>query len=211
VPVAFGVVCVVGASSLTLSMVPVDSFQLARIRYGGFAVRNSTSGIYSYVPGGTMTTSSASACHGGGGSPNITADTITVGGRPGSVVTVTGAPPAGTVAGSMAFVWQTVRYSFDSSGVYPNRAGLYRIVSGATSADTNELIAPFSWNARFSYYTNPAQANDTARTTTPSDYNQVRGFKIFLPAEASDTVQGRSGPQKTPMTTAVFFKNTRTQ
>ena len=203
--------CVVGATNVIVSMVPVDSFQLATIRYGGYAVRNATTGIYSYVSGGSMSTSAVSACHGGGGAPNITADTITMGNTTGKVLTLNGTPPAGTVAGSMAFIWQTVRYSFDSSRVYPNRAGLYRIVSGATTADTSELIAPFSWTARFSYYTNPAQAKDTATNTAPTNLNTLRGFKIFLPAEASDTVPGRNGPQKTPMSTAVFFKNTRTQ
>ena len=96
-----------------------------------------------------------------------------------TIVEATGVPPAGTVIGSMAMLWQTVRYSFDSSKVYPNRAGLFRIVSDAASADTNELIAPFSWTARFSYFTNPAQANDTATNTVPGNLNTVRGLKIL--------------------------------
>jgi len=90
-------------------------------------------------------------------------------------------------------------------------AGLFRIVSNAASADTNELIAPFSWSARFSYFTNPAQANDAATTTVPADLNTVRGLKILLAAEAADTVPGYTGPKKSPLTTAVFFKNTRIQ
>jgi hypothetical protein len=159
-----------------------------------------------------MTAADTLTCHGGGaGSPAIFADTIRMGGRRGGVYRVSGAPPAGTVAGSLAFVWQTVRYSFDASKVYPGRLGLFRIVTYGTAADTNELIAPFSTTARFSYYTNPAQLNDTAKTTAPTNYNTLRGFKIYLPAEASDTVPGRTGPQKTTMTTAVFFKNTRNQ
>ena len=209
VPVAFGVVCTVSASSLIMSLAPVDSFQLATIKFGGYAVRNATSGIYSYVSGGAMTSADASQCHGGG--VLVFADTVTVGGRSGKVVQVTGVPPAGTVKGSMAMVWQTVRYSFDSSKVFRNRAGLYRIISDATTADTNELMAPFSWTARFSYYTSPNQAMDTATTTAPADLNTVRGIKVYLAAEAADTVPGRTGPQKTPLSTAVFFKNTRTQ
>ena len=148
-------------------------------------------------------------CHAGG--VGIYADTITMGGRTGAVVQATGTPPAGTAVGSMAMLWQTVRYSFDSSKVFPKRAGLYRIVSNAAAADTNELIAPFSWSARFSYFTNPAQANDVATTTVPADLNTVRGLKILLAAEASDTVPGYTGPKKSPLTTAVFFKNTRIQ
>lgn len=209
VPVAIGVVCEVTAGSVTMAITPVDSFQLATIKYGGYAIRNSTTGIYSYVSGGTLGTGSTSTCHSGG--VDIYADTITMSGRSGSVVQVSGAPPGGTVVGDMGMIWQTVSYVFASSQVFPGRAGLYRIVSDATTADTSELIAPFSWNARFSYYTNPAQAKDTATTTAPANLNTVRGLKILLAAEASDTVPGYQGPKKSPLVTSVFFKNTRIQ
>ena len=207
VPIGFGVVCVVGAGGVIMALAPVDSFQYSTMRFGGYAVRNATTGIYSYVAGGTISPIDVSNCHGG---PKIYADTVTMGGRQGKVVQVTGTVPAGTVAGSMAMIWQTVRYSFDSSRVYSNRAGLFRIVTNTAAADTNELIAPFGWNARFRYYTtmNP---KDTAKSTTPTDYNTVRGLQILLSAEAADTVPGRTGPKKSPLTTAVFFKNTRTQ
>jgi prepilin-type N-terminal cleavage/methylation domain-containing protein len=209
VPLAFGVVCEVTASTMTMAITPVDSFQLASIRYGGYAVRNATTGIYTYVEGGTLTAGNVATCHGGGVS--IYADTITMGGRTGAVVQVSGAPPVGTAVGSMAMIWQRVSYVFDSSKVYPNRAGLYRIVGEATSPDTNELIAPFSWSARFSYFTHPAQAKDTATKAVPADLNSVRGLKILFAAEAADTVPGYTGPKKSPLTTAVFFKNTRIQ
>jgi hypothetical protein len=115
----------------------------------------------------------------------------------------------------MAMVWQTVRYSFDSSKAFPGRAGLYRIVTGSTAADTNELIAPFSWNARFKYYTTMSRSgstvDDSPKTSAPADLNTVRGLQISLAAEASDTVPGYAGPKKSPVTTAVFFKNTRIQ
>jgi prepilin-type N-terminal cleavage/methylation domain-containing protein len=208
VPVAFGVVCEVTGSTVAMAITPVDSFQLATIKYGGYAVRDAATGIYAYVAGGALSSASVSKCRGG---VSIFADTITMGNRTGAVVQVSGAPPAGTAVGSMAMLWQTVRYSFDSSKVYPNRAGLYRIVSNAAAADTNELIAPFSWTARFSYFTTPAQANDVATTTAPADLNTVRGLRILLAAEAADTVQGYTGPKKSPLTTAVFFKNTRIQ
>ena len=209
VPLAFGVVCEVTAATVAMAITPVDSFQLASIKYGGYAVREPTTGIYSYVAGGTLSTADVSKCHSAG--VKIFADTITMGGRTGAVIEVTGAPPGITAVGSMAMIWQTVSYAFDSSKVSPNRAGLYRIVSDAASADTNELIAPFSWSARFSYFTNPAQPKDTATNTAPGDYNTVRGLKIQLAAEAADTVPGYSGPKKSPLTTAVFFKNTRIQ
>jgi prepilin-type N-terminal cleavage/methylation domain-containing protein len=209
VPVAFGVVCNVTASQVVMALTPVDSFQLATIKYGGYAVRNPTTGIYSYVEGGGIGSASVSYCRSAG--VDVYADTITMGGRQGTIIHVTGTPPSGTVVGSMAMIWQKVEYLFDSSAAFPGRAGLYRIVSDASSADTSELIAPFSWTARFSYFTNPPQTNDTATTTAPADLNSVRGVKVLLAAEASDTVPGYTGPKKSPLTTAVFFKNTRTQ
>jgi hypothetical protein len=110
----------------------------------------------------------------------------------------------------MAMIWQSVRYVFAPSKVYTGRTGLYRIVTSASPPDTNELIAPFSSTARFRYYTtmNP---KDTAKSTAPSDLNTIRGLQIYLAAEAADTVPGRTGPKKSPLTTAVFFKNTRIQ
>jgi prepilin-type N-terminal cleavage/methylation domain-containing protein len=216
VPVAFGVVCTVGAGGVIMALAPVDSFQYASMRFGGYAVRNSTTGIYSYSAGGTISAANVSNCH---GAPAVYADTVTMGGRQGQVVQVTGTVPAGTVAGSMAMIWQQVRYVFDSSKVYSKRAGLFRIVSYGTTADTNELTAPFSWNARFKYYTTPMTRTttspivngDTAKATTPTDLNSIRGLQIYLAAESGDTVPGRTGPKKSPLTTAVFFKNTRTQ
>jgi prepilin-type N-terminal cleavage/methylation domain-containing protein len=211
VPVGIGMVCTVGGSSLVMAITPVDSFQMASIKFGGYAVRNATTGIYSYVAGGAMSAGNVNDCHGNG----VYSDTVPIGGRTGSVVQVSGTPPAGTARGSMAMIWQTVRYSFDSSKVFPGRAGLYRIVTGSTTADTNELVAPFSWNARFKYYTTMSRSgstvDDSPKTTAPADLNTVRGLQIYLAAEASDTVPGYKGPKKTPVTTAVFFKNTRTQ
>jgi prepilin-type N-terminal cleavage/methylation domain-containing protein len=209
VPVAFGVVCEVTAGSLAMALTPVDSFALATIKYGGFAVRNSTTGIYDYVSGGTLSSADVSKCH--DPAVSIYADTITMGGRQGNVVQVTGTPPAGSTVGSMAMIWQTVNYSFAPSKAFSGRLGLFRITTDGATIDSSELVAPFSTSARFSYFTNPPQANDVATTTAPGDLNTVRGLKILLAAEASDTVPGYTGPKKSPLTTAVFFKNTRIQ
>jgi len=111
------------------------------------------------------------------------------------------------VAGSMAMIWQNVRYVFATSKIYSNRLGLYRITYTSAAADTNELIAPFSTTARFNYYV----SKGTPTSTTPTNLNSIIGLQIYLAAEAADTVQGRAGPKKSPLTTAVFFKNTRLQ
>jgi len=53
VPIGFGVVCSTAGTSLIMALAPVDSFQYEAMKFGGYGVRNATTGIYSYVAGGT--------------------------------------------------------------------------------------------------------------------------------------------------------------
>jgi hypothetical protein len=212
VPIAFGVVCEVHASYLYAALVAVDSFQVASSKYGGYAVRNATTGLYDYSPASTSDTvklADVSKCHGNG----YYADTATIGGRSGAVVQVYGTAPASSAVGIPMFVFQRVRYAFAPSGIYSGRYGLYRKISGRAYTDTlkEELIAPFASTARFAYFTNPSQYRDTASKSAPASVNQIRGLQIYLPGESSDTVPGHTGPQTAKTTTAVFFKNTRVQ
>jgi len=213
-PYAFGVVCEVNASYAMIGLVPVDSFQVMSSKYAGYAVRNSTTGLYGYSAAGTsdtIKTQDVSKCH----NPGYYPDTSAVAGRSGSVVKVTPGPPAGTAVGDPAFVYQRVRYEFKASGIYANRLGLYRKIMGRANTDSlnEELIAPFSSSARFRYFVNPANYRDTSSNTAPTqaNLNKIRGFQIYLPAESSDTVPGHTAPQYANTTTAVFFKNTRAQ
>jgi hypothetical protein len=208
-PIAFGVVCKLTGGSASIALVAVDSFQMASSKYGGYAVRTS-GGTYNYSAAGnsdTVTAVNVSNCH----TPGYYADTANLGGRTGSVVTVTPAPPAGAALGAPAFIYQRVRYEFAPSGIYSNRYGLYRKITGRADTDSvkEELIAPFSSAARFKYFVNPSNYRDTASSTAPGNVNTIRGFQIYLPAESSDTVPGHKAPQHAYTTTAVFFKNTR--
>lgn len=212
VPLVFGVVCQVNVGSVVLSLVPADSFQLATSKYGGYAIRNKSTSRYRYTDATSssgMTAGNAAICSGAG----YYADTARVAGRSGSVVTVTPAPVGGAAVGDIAFVWQHVRYQFSAATEYPNRLGLYRRVRGKADTDSTfeELVAPFSTSARFSYYTDPPAYRDTALKTAPASLNTIRGLQIFLPAESSDTVPGRTAPQRANTTTSIFFKNTRIQ
>jgi hypothetical protein len=213
-PYVFGVVCEVNASYAMLGLVPVDSFQTVSSKYAGYAVRDKTTGVYGYSAAGTSDTikvQDVSKCHGPGYYP----DTATVSGRSGIVVKVTPGPPAGTAVGDPAFVYQRVRYEFKGSGIYANRLGLYRKIMGRANTDSlwEELVAPFSSTARFRYFVNPSNYNDTSSTIAPTqaNLNKIRGFQLYLPAESSDTVPGHTAPQYANTTTAVFFKNTRVQ
>lgn len=213
VPTVFGFVCENSGTSVVVSLVPTDSFQLATSKYGGYAVRDSVTGIYSYVsatPSDTIQGAAPGRCR--GGSVNIFADTAHVASRIGGVFIVSGALPATAPIGAPMFVWQTVQYEFKPSNIYPGRLGLYRTVMGRADTDStsDELIAPFNSAARFSYYMqNPYATRDVPTTTAPVALNNIRGFQIYLPAESSDTMPTRNTPQTANTTTAVFFKNTR--
>jgi len=216
VPVAFGIVCEVNAGTVVLSIVAVDSFQTASSKYAGYAVRNPSSGLYAYsnaTSSDTIKATNATRCHGGVGAPSIAADTFPFSGRRGNVYVASPAPPAGAVVGAPAFVYQSVRYQFDTSTVYSKRYGLFRKIRGRGNTDTlsEELIAPFEGSARFRYYTNPWKYRDTVTKTAPTDLNTIRGLQIYLPAQASDTVPGAKTPRKATTTMSVFFKNVRMQ
>lgn len=214
VPIAFGIVCEVNAGNAVLSVVPVDSFQTMSSKYGGYAVRSSTTGLYGYSEATSSdtvrTAADINSCR---GTPKIGLDTFPIAGRFGKILQVSPAPPVGTVVGDPAFIYQHVRYGFDGSGIYPNRMGLYRTIRGRGNTDvlTEELIAPFDASARFYYYTNPWTYRDTVTKTAPANLNTIRGLQIYLPAQSSDTVPGARSPRKSTMTMAVFFKNVRVQ
>ncbi len=213
VPTVFGFVCENSGTSVIVSLVPTDSFQLATSKYGGYAVRDSVTGIYSYVsagPADTIQSAAPGRCH--GGSVNLYADTAHVASRTGGVFIASGVLPATAPIGAPMFVWQTVQYEFKASNIYGGRFGLYRTVKGRAGTDStsDELIAPFNSTARFSYYSqNPYATRDVPTTTAPAALNNIRGFQIYLPAESSDTMPTRNTPQTANTTTAVFFKNTR--
>lgn len=212
VPVVFGYVCENSGTSVVVSLVPVDSFQRTSAKYGGYAYRDSTTGLYTYVAaafGDTIQATDVSRCH--SGSVGIYADTANISGRRGGVFIASALGVALAPIGAPVFIWQTVSYEFKNSQIYPGRYGLYRTVRGRANTDTtaDELIAPFKTTARFYYYSQtPYPTRDTALTTAPA-LNNIRGFKIFLPAESSDTMPTRNTPISAAVTTAVFFKNTR--
>jgi len=213
VPVAFGIVCEVNAGNVVLSIVAVDSFQTASSKYAGYAVRNSSSGLYAYssaTSSDTIKVTDPTRCH---GTPAIYADTFPLAARKGNVYLASPAPPAGATVGAPAFVYQSVRYQFDTSTIYSKRLGLFRKIRGRGNTDSlsEELIAPFDTSARFRYYTNPWTYHDTVTTTAPANVNTIRGLQIYLPAQASDTVPGSKAPRKATTTMSVFFKNVRSQ
>ena len=153
VPTVFGFVCEVTGGGVVVSLVPSDSFQLASSKYGGYAVRDPATGIYSYASAAStdsMRSAGAGRCRGG---VNIYADTARIAGRTGGVFYLSPAPPAITVVG-------TARFSYYTQNPYATR-------------DVPTTTAPASLNnlRGFQIYL-PAESSDTMPTrNTPQSAN----------------------------------------
>lgn len=205
VPYAFGLACGTTASATIVSLLPSDTSVMAIAEYAGYAWRNST-GRYTLVtppapqgadnvqPYGTPATCTGT----GAGQAGIS--TLTINGRSGQVVQVTPAA-VGIAVRTPVFLWQKITYSFDTSAAFPGLYGLYRMAAGGSRM---EILAPFDSTARFKFYV-PNQ--DTSQTTLPQ-ISQIRGLDILLYGVAPK-LQSNGLRSMTKMTTAVFFKNTR--
>jgi len=190
VPVAMGLVCGNAGATTVLSLLPVDSVMLASAALSGHAYRQA-SGIYTYTEGATSVSS--------GGAATCTAASITTvtGGR---TVVVTPQMPAG-LEGSVAFLYQRVRYDFASSSSITGRLGLWRTLEA--SGATEELAAPFDTTARFRFY---RVNEDTARTAVPP-LTEIRGLELKLVGSSVNRRFGKSSPETSRLQTAVFFMN----
>ena len=190
VPVAMGLVCGNTGSATVLSLMPVDSATLASASISGHAYRQQA-GVYTYAEGTTtVTPGGAATC----GAASIT--TVT-GGR---TVIVTPQMPAG-IEGTVAFLYQRVRYDFAPSTTIAGRTGLWRTLE--TSGATEELAAPFAAGARFRFY---RVDEDTARTVVPP-VTEIRGLELSLVGASEQKRFGKTSPETSRLQTAVFFTN----
>jgi Tfp pilus assembly protein PilX len=190
VPVAMGLVCGNVGSTTIMSLMPVDSVALASASLSGHAYREE-SGVYTYTEGAVSVSS------GGVGTCNGASITTVDGGT-----TVVVSPQMTSAAvGTVAFLYQRVRYEFKSSNTIAGRTGLWRTLE--TSGATEELAAPFDANARFRFY---RIDEDTARTIVPP-LTEIRGLELALVGSSEKTRFGRSTPETARLQTAVFFIN----
>jgi prepilin-type N-terminal cleavage/methylation domain-containing protein len=202
VPYRFGMFCATSGGVSTVSMLPVDAYTLSMATFAGYGWRARATGRYTINEGGTATLSgSASRCTGtAAGEAGI--KTVSVNGNTGQVLDVTPAIPAGTGPGSAVMFYQNVTYTFGASTLFPGKSGLFRSVNGGAA---EELMAPFSADARFRYYTS---GDDTSRTVAPP-LSDIRGIALVLTAEGARRAAGRTSDTQSRMMTAIFFKNTR--
>lgn len=189
IPVAMGLVCGSTGTATVLSLMPVDSMVLASASISGHAYRQE-SGVYSYTEGTTsMSSYGGSAC-------NDESITTVAGGQ-----TVLVAPQMAATPGSVAFIYQRVRYEFAPSTTMMGRVGLWRTLE--TSGATEELAAPFDAAARFRFY---RADRDTAETAVPP-LGEIRGLELQLVGSSEHVRFGRVTPETSRLQTAVFFMN----
>lgn len=192
VPVVMGLVCGTSGAATVLSLMPVDSVVLANAALSGHAFRQA-SGVYAY------TESAPTVSTGGGGTcTDAGAGITTVAG--GRTVLVT-PQMAGAPVGTVAFLYQRVRYDFAASTAIAGRVGLWRTLEASGAAE--ELAAPFDASSRFRFY---RADQDTVDTGVPA-LSEIRGIALELAGASERTRYGRVTPETSPLRTAVFFMN----
>lgn len=205
VPYAFGVLCGIAANVYTLSLLPVDSAMFAAPGFTGFAVRNNTTGVYTYHPSNVLNLAGTTAlCQNGLYDSIHTLGSIN-GSPAGRVVNVTrtaGAIMPAPVRGSIVYMYRDIRYEFKASTAIPGRTGLYRTM--VTGGSTEELATPFDATARVNFY---VLNNATAQAAVPGTLSQTRGLELLLNGASERTPGGSAAPKVANMTTSVFFEN----
>jgi Tfp pilus assembly protein PilX len=190
IPVVMGIVCGTVGTATVLSLMPVDSAVLASAAISGHAYRQAN-GVYSYTEGATtLTSDGTSTC---AGESITTADG-------GQRVRVT-PQMAGATVGTVAFIYQRVRYDFAPSSTLAGRVGLWRTLE--TSGATEELAAPFDASSRFRFYRNDQDASDP----TVPPLSEIRGLELELVGASERARFGRATPETSRLQTAVFFIN----
>lgn len=197
IPFAIGVMCANALGVTQVSLLPVDSTTYANAGFYGYAWRNFTTGVYSYVENpATEGTGDPAVCTG------VSITTV----PNGKVVQLTPVLPGGAGLGTPVFLYSKVRYEFKASTAVPGKLGLFRttIAPNATEA-TEELVAPFAATAGWKFFT--ATSGSVAQDAPPAALSDIRGLELHLDGISETTAATRSSPESAPFTTAVFFKN----
>lgn len=207
IPLAFGLVCSTSGGT-TVALLPADSAMTALGVYAGYAIRDSTSGMYNYTIASTPTP--YNSLTNGLGATCVTAgvDSVNYNGRTTRIVTLSDSPVGTSNVGWPVFIYQLVTYKFASSNAYPGRRGLWRLVKSSNPAApvTDEIIAPFDTSSKFRFY---ALNADKAQDTLPTKLGDVRGIELVLAGSSSEKLSNNAQAKQATMVTGVFFKNRR--
>jgi prepilin-type N-terminal cleavage/methylation domain-containing protein len=200
IPFAIGVMCANSGGASQLSLLPVDSVTYVRAGFYGYAWRNYTTGVYTYVENpATEAVGDAATCT---GAPQNVA-TVPNGGK---VVQVTPILPNGSGLGTPVFLYSKIRYEFKASTAVPGGVGLYRTSIASNGVETaEELVAPFANSAGWKFFV--VNGGAVAQDNPPAFLSDIRGLELHLDGLSERTAVTKIGPETALFTTAVFFKN----
>jgi prepilin-type N-terminal cleavage/methylation domain-containing protein len=203
VPYAMGLYCSISAgTTMSLSMLPVDSLTLANAGYSGYAYRTSET-TYTYELSGTKPM--------GGLAPSCTAVGIDVNLVPvvGGVVNIVVNTDPGLKKGTPVLLYQQISYIFRASSSVPGTIALWRRVHHPNLLVPNpfvveELVAPFAPTAGFGYYVGDVAVAQSS--VAAGSLDQITGIELTLDG-TSERPESDGSYQVTPYSTSVFFKN----
>jgi prepilin-type N-terminal cleavage/methylation domain-containing protein len=199
IPFAIGVMCANSGGASHLSLLPVDSTMYGnsiQVFYG-YAWRNYTNGVYTYVenPAGAGA-GTVAICTGQG--------VTTVPG--GKVVSVTPILPNGSGLGTPVFLYTKIRYEFKASTAIPGTIGLYRTSMAPNGVEaTEELVAPFANTAGWKFFT--VNGGAVPQANPPGNLADIRGLELHLDGLSEGVAATKVAAESAPFTSAVFFKN----
>jgi prepilin-type N-terminal cleavage/methylation domain-containing protein len=215
VPYAFGIICsqpAAGASSVVITMLPVDSAMFNAPGYSGFAIRGDD-GAYAYytanAPNTPLAVGAAVTCTAPAAPlaafPIPTG--LSVNGSPAGLtrqVNATAAFNPVPKMGQIVFLYRRIRYQFKNSTALPGRTGLFRAPVDGNVADEEEIATPFAATARVNFYVlNTA----VAQAAVPAPLGNTRGLELVLDGMSERTPQGSAAPKTASVRTSVFFEN----
>jgi prepilin-type N-terminal cleavage/methylation domain-containing protein len=200
IPFAIGVMCATSGGATHLSLLPVDSTTYANAGFYGYAWRNSSTGLYTYVENPAAEGAGvATVC------TNAPANIATVP-NGGKVVAVTPVLPNGSGLGTPVFLYSKIRYEFKASTAIPGTIGLYRTsVAPNGTESTEELVAPFANTAGWKFFT--LTGGTVPQVNAPANVADIRGLELHLDGLSEGTAATKAAHETALFTTAVFFKN----
>lgn len=122
------------------------------------------------------------------------------------VATLSGLGLVGGVVGTPVMLFYRVKYEFKASTTVTGRMGLFRSVanSSASFGTAEEIVAPFASNSGFRFFVGTGR---TATTVVPANLETITGVQLNLFALSERNTQGRTTPETSNLSTAIFFRN----
>lgn len=205
VPYALGITCASTAALQTILLLPVDSVALYLPGYSGYATRGGT-GVYTPVPGGTVTEVAVSnTCTGSPSNAFTIAAPSSAPNQKTRQITIATSSAIPVAVGTPVMLYRRTRFYFEPSALagLSGRTALWRDWLDDNN-DPVELAAPFDDAAVFRFFEFGAI---DAVDDVPFDLTSIVGVEVFLPGESDHTLRMRNSPEQANLRTEIFFVN----